>query len=117
MGLGTNAVLLLVAEMVSDWPDSFAGPALMPPSATVCSPASSRIATGLAIAFSVGASLTALTVMLTVAVLLAAETSLALYVNESVPLKFGAGTYVNDPLLLSVTAPFDGLLTTLLVSA
>src|SRR2546425_502565 len=61
--------------------------------------------------FATGASLTAVTVRVTVATLLSAVPSLALYVKLSVPLKLAAGLYVNEPFALRVSVPWIGPLT------
>src|SRR5262245_1960717 len=70
----------------------------MPLSGIVCSPASSRIAAGSAIAFSVGASLTAATVTSNVSVMLYGVPLIvfvAVSVIVVVPLCSAAGTMVN----------------------
>ena len=56
----------------------------------------------------VGASLTGVTVIVTVAGPLTAPPSPAVYVNESVPLKFAAGAYVKEPFGSNVSVPWAG---------
>ncbi len=64
LGCGTSPGLLELAVTVNPWLSP--PPALIPPRFTVCTPASSRMATGLTIAASVGASFTVLTVIVKV---------------------------------------------------
>ncbi len=51
------------------------------------------------------------TVIVTVTLLESAEPSVALYVNESAPLKFASGVYVNPPFAFRVSVPLVTSLT------
>src|SRR4051794_19323179 len=95
--LGLLEVAVTVRVCVSD------GPAEMPDRLTVCWPASSRIAAGLLIGLSVGASLTGVTVTLKVreneasSVLLgipSGPASRTVTVMAAVPLRLATGAYV-----------------------
>src|SRR3954471_6384965 len=75
--------------------------------------ASSLIAAGSEIAFSVGASFTELTVIETVALVLLRAPSLTRNVKLSAPLKFALGVYVKAPVSWSklLIVPLLGLVT------
>lgn len=64
--MGINPVLSDAAVTVIVWPDSFAGPALIPERLTVWSPAFWGIGAGSTMTFRVGGSFTAVTLMLKV---------------------------------------------------
>ncbi len=86
-----SALLSLETLKVTVWPDSLAGPALIEVAqAALCGPESSFTVT-LPPEAKLGASLTALIVIVTVAAAEVLAPSLAVYVKLSVPLKFNAG--------------------------
>ena len=64
---------------------------------------------------STGGSLTDLTSINTVAMFESSTPLLALYVKVSIPLKFGSGVYINDPLVLSIRVPFVGPISSIAV--
>src|SRR5204863_8620506 len=90
---------------LSVWPLSFAGPAEMPVAqAAENAPLSSPTVT-YGPFVKLGTSLTAVTIIVTVAAALAAWPSDAVNWNVAVPLKFAAGVNVNVPFGLTTAVP------------
>src|SRR3989442_8591017 len=118
VGLGTIDVLHETGVSATTWPVSLAGPAETPVTVRLVAAASSLTVWSM-IASNVGASLTAVTVTVTVATFETAAgvaESFTVYVKLSVPLKFRFGVYFTVPSALIATVPFVPWVTLFTVS-